>query len=304
VIYQVFFYRGYIKLRSVDIAYAFLDPTERVIEEYIGGYARFNWREKFNIIADGEFLAGGEYQFNGRVASNILNLKYSSKKYNVPYIYLRYFGNHGEWNNNFEPIFSNSISGDFTIKKGKLELKPKGSFISYGNFTYFNEDIQPTQASGTTLLSTIGTDFNVRLAPSDTVDGFRLENELLISSASGASAQDVRLPPLHYNGRFFFRGKWFDNMVPVETGFGLTARTSYFANAYDPVTKQFYVQNDQDIFGYWRADFFLNMKLTNFYFSFKWNYINQPSDSGYFTTPFHPASSRSIDLIVRWLFFD
>lgn len=296
------FYRAYVKLRNVDFSYARLEPT-KTTEEYLGGYVRFNWRDQLAIIAEGELLSGGEYKFEGDIKSNVLNLSYLTLKYNVPFIYNQYFGNHFEWSNNFDPVFANRIDGDVNLDFDRFYFRPKASLTSYGNFLFFNQNREPQQVSGTSVITSLGADLNTRFI-NVAGEGLYLDNEVVVATSSGASQDALRLPPLLFNGRYYFKGKWFNNQVPIETGVGFTTRSSYFAYAYEPSTQQFYLEDDQDIFGYLRTDLFLNMKLTNFYFSFKWNYFNQPSDGGYFATPYHPSSSRSIDLIVRWLFFD
>jgi hypothetical protein len=297
------FLRGYARLRVVDFNYAFFDPVSPVFEEYLGGYARFDWRDKLSISANGEFLVGGEYQLRGDLKSKLINIDYLTMKYNVPFIYSNYFGNHFEWSNAFDPVFVNKVSGDFEVNSKRFEIRPKVSVTSYGGLLYFGRDREPTQANGTTLIGTAGGDFNIRLI-SKKGEGVHFENEVIASSVTGSSADDVRLPPILYNGRHYFKGDLFNDKVPVETGVAITARNAYFANAYDPVTQQFYVQDEQDIFGYWKTDLFFNMRLTNFFFSLKWNYFNQPDDGGYFSTPFYPSEESSIDLIIRWLFFD
>ncbi|MEM9895381.1 MAG: putative porin, partial [Bacteroidota bacterium] len=92
--------------------------------------------------------------------------------------------------------------------------------------------------------------------------------------------------------------------VPIEVGINAHARSRYFANAYAPEIQQFYLQNDLPIEAYYMADLFFNMKLDKFFMGIKFTHIDQPSDDGYFATPFYPGQPRTFDLIFRWLFFD
>ncbi|MDE0472860.1 MAG: hypothetical protein OXH57_13075, partial [Ekhidna sp.] len=73
---------------------------------------------------------------------------------------------------------------------------------------------------------------------------------------------------------------------------------------FSPELQQFYLQDELRIPGYYKADLFINMRLDKFLLSVKWTHIDQPSDNGYFASPFYPGQPRVIDLIFRWMFFD
>lgn len=297
------FYRFYAKIRSVDWEYLLYDPNEEALEKYLGGYIRFNWKEKFAVTGNAEYLLGGEYKIGGNLSSDLINVNYTSMKYRVPFIYSDYFGNHHEWHNNFSSIFSNTLEGQVNLKVKSFEIRPKVQLTSYNNFVYFNENIDPVQSSDPLLISSIGGDFNFRIY-NEKGEGWHLENEVLLTNVSGEDASRIRVPDLFYNGRLFWRGNWFKDLVPVEIGLDAHGRSSYFANAYAPEIQQFYVQNDQEIFGYVAADLFVNMKIDKFFFSLKWTHLNQPQDDGYFVTPNYPGQRKVIDFAVRWMFFD
>ncbi|MEO9484826.1 MAG: putative porin [Ekhidna sp.] len=297
------FYRFYARIRSVNWQYLLYDPEGETAEKYLGGFVRFDWKEKFKVSGNAEYLIGGEYQFGGKLSSDLINLSYDSRKFKVPFVYADYFGNHHEWHNNFESIFSNKLEGQLNLQIKSFEFKPKLSLTAYNNFVYLDQNVDPVQASDGVLISSFGADFNLRIF-NDKQEGWHLENELLATNVSGGSADKVRVPDLFFNGRYFWRGNWFDDLVPVEFGIDAHARSSYLANAYAPEIQQFYLQDVQEIFGYVAADLFVNMKIDKFFFAFKWTHVNQPQDDGYFVTPNYPGQRKVIDLTVRWMFFD
>ena len=297
------FYRFYASLRSVDWNYLLYDPGEEELETYLGGFVRFNWKEKFAVTGNAKYLVGGEYQFGGTLSSDLINVSYNSMKYRVPFIFSDYFGNHHEWHNNFSSIFTNQLTGQLNLKVKSFEIRPKVSLTAYNNYIYLDQNIDPQQLSDGILLSSFGGDFNFRFY-NEKDEGWHLENEVLASTVSGNDADKLRVPDVFYNGRFFWRGNWFKDLVPVEIGIDAHGRSSYRANAYAPEIQQFYLQDDQDVFGYVAADIFLNMKIDKFFFAFKWTHFNQPQDDGYFVTPNYPGQRKVIDLTVRWMFFD
>lgn len=297
------FYRFYARLRSVDWNYLLYDPREETVEKYLGGYVSFDWKEKFKVIGNAEYLVGGEYKFGGNLSSDLINVSYTSMRFAVPFIYKDYFGNHHEWHNNFDPVFSNKLDGQLNLKFKSLEINPKVSLTAYNNFVYFDQNIDPVQASDGVLISSFGGDVNFRIF-NEKGEGWHLENEVLATNVSGGASNSIRVPDLFYNARYFWRGNWFSDKVPVEFGVDAHARTSYFANAYAPEIQQFYLQDNQEIFGYVAADLFVNMKVDKFFFALKWTHFNQPQDDGYFVTPNYPGQRKVIDLTIRWMFFD
>ena len=297
------FYRFYARVRSVDWEYLFYRPGDKVIETYLGGHIRFNWREKFAVTGNAEYLLGGEYKIGGTLTSDLISVNYQSMKYRVPFLFADYFGNHHEWHNNFSSVFSNQLEAQLNVKIKSFEVRPKVSLTSYNNFIYLDQDITPIQTNDPLLISSIGGDFNLRIL-NKKGEGWNLENEVLATTVSGDDADKLRIPDIFYNGRFFWRGNWFKDLVPVEAGIDIHGRSSYFANAYAPEIQQFYLQDSQEVFGDVVTDLFVNMKVDKFFFSLKWNYFNQPQDDGYFVSPNFPGQRRVIDLTVRWMFFD
>jgi len=298
------FYRAYVKLRAVDFDYNFLDPRSRRVEKYLGGYTRFKWKDKFAINASGEYLAdGGFYTLGGAISSDLVNLEYRTSKSDVPVIYDSYFGNHHEWANSFDAVFFNQLKGDLNLNFKGIEFKPKMELTTVQNHLYFDQQRQPDQLEKAILSTSIGAQLNFRFL-NKKGEGWHLENEGTFTEVTGDRADVVRIPQIFYNGRLFWRGNWFKDLVPIEIGLDTHARSSYFSNNYAPETQQFYIQDEFEIPGYYKADFFVNMRLDKFFFSLKWTHIDQPSDGGYFTTPYYPGQPRSLDLIVKWMFFD
>ncbi|MEP5613603.1 MAG: putative porin [Cyclobacteriaceae bacterium] len=297
------FYRAYVKLRTVDFDYFFLDPLGKTTETYLGGYTRFNWKEKFRVIGEAEVMQTGEYLFGGALESNLINLKYTSKSYRVPIIYENYFGNHYEWNNNFSPVFVNKLDGSIKLSYKAFSFIPKVSLTAYNDFVYFNQSQEPVQASDGIAVATIGGEINTVIRGRKD-EGFHIQNEVLVTNVSGGSADAIRIPELFYNGRYYWAGWVFKDKIPVQMGVDLHARSSYFANDYNPVNQQFFLQDDFEISSYFKADLFLTMRVDKFYVGIKWSHFNQPPDNGYFVTPYYPGQPKNFDLLIRWTFFD
>lgn len=298
------FYRLYIKSRILDIDYLYFDPTSGVVETYLGGYARFDWKEKFNVEAIAEFLQSGEYKLIGKINSDLIFGSYKSVLSRPSFLMEDYFANNHEWHNDFRSAFTNEITGGLKVETRNIKVKPSGRILTMNNFTYFNQNIEPAQADAAVLFSLGGEiDFTFY---SDKIrdEGFHLENEVFYTEVSGGDADKIRVPKLFYNGRAYWTGFVFQNTMGLELGVDLHAKTGYKALSYAPEIQQFYLQDNFIIDAFLTVDAFLAIQVDKLRVFVKFTQVNQPVDGGYFITPYYPGEQRMIGLGARWLFFD
>ncbi len=299
------FYRAYIKRRTFDFSYKYWDPINKSGENYIGGYSRFTWRDKFNIEANGEYLQTGEYKLIGKLNSDFIFGSYSSVRAKAPIFYERYFGNHNEWSNSLDATFSNEVQGGVNVKAKYFNLKPTVRIMSMSNFIYLDQDKMPQQSGAVGILTAIGGNFNFKVTTNRKYqEAIHFENEIYLTSVSGGASSNLRVPPVFYNGRLFWRGAWFKKTMNVETGLNIHAKSSYYALDYSPNLQHFYLQDDFRIDRYYTAGVFCNMQVNNVRVFVKWIHVNQQNDDGYFITPNYPGEQGMFDLGVNWTFYD
>lgn len=297
------FYRFYVKRRDVDFAYRFLNPG-KVAENYLGGLTRFSWKE-FQVQGEAELLPTGEFKLVGSLDSPLLYASYSSSRYKPSYLSDSYFGNHYEWRNNFSQAFANEIKGGLKLSFGNLDFQPQAVISNLDDFYYFDRQREASQASGSALITRIGGHVNYKLFTSkEKGNAFHFNNEVFYNTNTGNASDLIRIPEFFFNSRYFWKGNIFQQSVPIEVGINAHGKSGYFANAYDPVNQQFYLQDDFKIDSFVAMDFFLNMRIDKVFAFFKVTHVNQPTNGGYFVTPDYPGQSRVLDFGVRWLFFD
>jgi hypothetical protein len=89
--------------------------------------------------------------------------------------------------------------------------------------------------------------------------------------------------------------------------FGVQVYTpsDYQADAYMPVTQQFYLQNDFIVRRYPVAEVFITADIKNLNVFLKMANVAQDlTAKGYFMTPYYPANQRSFIFGIKWMFFD
>ena len=301
------FYRFYIKNRVVKHEALYFNPMSRKVENYLGGRVDFRWKEIFEIQGSAELMQTGEYNFKGSLKSELINLEYKSMLYQPSSLKQRFFGNHYDWDHDFDNVFSNQINGFLSFNWWQFQFIPKISLTSYSNYVYFAQDKMPNVAADANLISQLGGEINLFLPTNKTLSyGFRFKNEVIFTKVSGGQSDAFRIPTTFLNMKAYWEGSWFNHTIPVQIGIDVHHKSAYYANAYDPVTQQFYLQNDEKIFeGYsYPTNLFWNMRIEKVFLFIKSTHISQPNDGGYFVTPKYPGQQRVLDFGFKWLFFD
>lgn len=301
------FYRFYVKNRVVNHTALYFNPMSRRVENYLGGRVDFRWKDIFEIQGSAELMQTGEYNFNSSLKSELINVEYRSMLYQPSSLKQRFFGNHYDWNNDFNNIFSNQINGSLSLRWWHFQFIPNISLTTYSKYVYFDEDKMPNVAPDANLISQLGGEIKLFLATNKNLNyGFHFENEVIFTEVSGGQSDVFRIPTTFLNMKAYWKGSWFNHSIPVQIGIDVHHKSAYYANAYDPVTQQFYLQNEEKIFeGYsYPANLFWNMRIEKVFLFIKLTQMSQPNNGGYFVTPKYPGQQRALDFGFKWLFFD
>jgi hypothetical protein len=131
---------------------------------------------------------------------------------------------------------------------------------------------------------------------------FHLEHYAYLQSASNAI---IRLPELSGLARYTYRAKFF-GITQFQLGFDVFYRTSYYANAYNPATRMFHLQNEVRVGNYPLFDpfFAAQVKRANFFIKFEHANENFVFRTGQYFTPHYPVSQGSFRFGLRWRFYD
>jgi len=299
------FYRLYLKRRDMNFDYLYFNPTSHFSENFVGGYTRFDWKEKFNVEAQAEIMQTGQYKLIGSLNSDFLFGSYKSFRYKPSFISEQYFGNNYEWHNSFKSGFTNEIQGGIKVKVKNLTVKPQIRLLTMNQFMYFDTLQNPQQSGSIAFMASVGGNFDLKFTTNKTYnESFHFENEIFFTQKSGAGSDLIRVPQLFYNGKIYWNVNIFKKAMPSQIGVDIHAQSSYYGLSYAPGIQQFYLQDKFNIQGYYTIDPYFSMKVENVRVFIKYVYANQQANSGYFVTPYYPGIKRMIDFGVRWLFFD
>ncbi|HEY9117520.1 MAG TPA: putative porin, partial [Roseivirga sp.] len=215
------------------------------------------------------------------------------------FLFQQYNGQQKSWDNSFGNESSDNIRGTIKLNSGSLSFRPFLRFSRISNYLYFDENRLPAQANSDVILLTPGFNFDLKLSQKIT-----WSSELHYNNISGGASDLYRLPEVLVLSQLAYRNEVFGGKMIVHTGIEAHYRTAYEALDYDPIIQQFYLQNGFENDAFVKADVFLNFKVGNFLFLLKMAHLNQSGFNGYFITPEYAGVKRTLDMGVRWLFFD
>ena len=90
----------------------------------------------------------------------------------------------------------------------------------------------------------------------------------------------------------------------MQMGVTLNYFTSYYANGYNPIVGDFYVQNQQEIGDFPMIDFYINAKIRTARIYLKAEHLNAAfGESNYYNAPNYPYRDFMIRFGVEWNFF-
>ena len=205
-----------------------------------------------------------------------------------------YYSNHFEWINHFSNINEMKIQASIHSQQYKTTVGANYSLI--GNYIYNNESALPAQASGELLILSayINKDF--------VSDHWVVRTQLHVQKANNANY--IHLPSFEGFLSINYITLW-SKVMHTQIGIDTRYNTAFYADAYEPATSRFYLQNKEMLGNYPFIDFHINLKLkrTRFFF----NMMNMGSGlvgNNYFVSPGYPYYRRTFRIGIAWSFYN
>jgi hypothetical protein len=306
------YYRLYYKRRDIRYEPHYLPPVQES-EDYTGFSLRLAADSSLMVSAEGEYLWGGFYKASAFVRFKWLEVSLRRTLYKPAFMQENYFGNHDEWYNEFEAPAANELKASVNLPLGRLQFKGGVQVSVVERHIYFTGNIvdslagtkrrvnvRPQQADAAAQILSPFAFVRWEFAPN-----LFWENEITYTQVSGKAESVFNIPTWLYNGSVYFEGEMFGGNLYGQLGLDAHWKSSYYANAYDPVTRQYLVQNDFLVQAYPIIDVFFGFRIARTRVFVRMSHLNQglPAE-GYFLTPYYSGTGRTFDLGIDWLFFD
>ena len=210
------------------------------------------------------------------------------------YFQEEFYSNRIWWKKDLKMEQRMTVGGNLGIPGRKLELGANYALIN--NFIYNNTKGIPSQFGGQLLVLSAyaDKDFNFR--------NLHFRTRLLWQKPSNEEV--LHLPDFSGFVSAYYKFV-ISKVLFTQIGFDVRYNTSYYADAYNPVTGLFYLQNDAKIGDFPYIDAYANLRLKRTRLFFKMmNVGTEFMNKEYYTVPGYPMNRMTFRMGIAWAFYD
>lgn len=200
-----------------------------------------------------------------------------------------YSSNHFIWDYNFDKELTKKLFGRYKAPGLHAEV----SLNQINNFTYFDYNCRPKQYNDNLEILKALLFKKIELKP------LVFDNTLIYQSVSNNNI--LHLPEFIAVHSTYLNLAFFDKALYFQPGFDLRFYTEYYADAYMPSIRQFYLQNEEKIGNYPKIDVFLNFRIKRARMFFKLAHANDfLIDRYYYGVPNYPMDGIEFKFGIKW----
>jgi hypothetical protein len=247
-----------------------------------------NNKNDFKLVANLDQTLGSQQKNIGSIHGGIELITRSPSWY-----FQKFNSNYYRWSIDLKKENYMILFGEYRFRKVEAGVK----FTTLGNYTYFNDSVYPMQLEKTATMLQIY--FNGTIP----VKKFGVNTRLVYQTTSAPN--EIIIPTFSGTLDLFFKSPLFKQAAIVQTGFQFTYFSSFYALAYMPAIRDFYIQNQKKIGNYLYADVYLTIQIKQARLFIK--YANLTSLFGnydYYMAPNYPARDARFYFGVNWRFHD
>ncbi len=198
------------------------------------------------------------------------------------------------WERDFQKTIENKVSGryDWTDNFGI-----QGNYYLVSNLIYWDTSALPQQ---TDTLTNIG-QLMVRLKLN--LGRFHIDNSVVLQQTDNSI---LRFPTLATKHSLYFEGNLFKKALFTRVGLDIRYNSAYYFDNFQPITGQFYQNNNWKMSMLPIADVFMNFKVQSFRAFVKLENVNNliNNQQVYFTAPNYPIRDWTFRFGISWYFTD
>ena len=299
----IYMYFG-VKQQYIEVADTL---TKQVFNHIIpkAGLSTFLFKS-FRLKVDGFYVIGdhndGDYSLNARLNQvlgsekknfGVINLRAEMAKQSPSWFYNLYHGNHLRWEEDFK-------AENYLTFEAKYSFKGITAGVNYqkiDNYIFMNKKAHPDQTDLTQSVFTATLDYTKK------IKDFTIDAHLIYQKPKSDSL--LRVPEFIGHLSINYTKPLFENATTIQPGIEVFYNTSYFADAYMPATRSFYLQSQNKIGNAIYADLYLNFTIKNTIFFFKYQHFNAAlTGFNYYLVPHYPMHDYAIKFGLIWRFID
>lgn len=255
-----------------------------------------------NIAGDfeGNFLtAEASYNLTDDISvTGLFNNSSKAPNYNWLLYQSDYINYNWDNSQNFNNIITQQLA--FELHSNQL-ANVSFDYNNISNYTYFQKDdlggVKPYQSSATINY------FRIKAEKEFKYGKFALDNTVMYQEVLNGE-RVLNVPQIITRNTLYFSDHIFKRALFLQTGIVFNYFTKYNMNAYDPLLAEFYVQNDTEIGGFPRLDFFVNIRIRQTRIFVKAEHFNSSfTGYNYYSAPNYPYRDFTVRFGLVWNFF-
>lgn len=205
------------------------------------------------------------------------------------------------WLNNFK----NEKINNLIVNANTQWINATAQFTILNDYLYFQDLEQvvnqqlvtPHQYSGTINY------LSLKAAKEFKYKKWALDNTFLYQKVTQKEAI-LNVPDITLRSTIYFSDTVFKNAMFIQTGITINYFTEYFANDYNPILGEFFVQNEKQIGNFPMLDFFVNARVRQTRIFLKAEHFNSSfTGNTYYSAPNTPYRDFMIRFGLVWNFF-
>lgn len=243
-------------------------------------------------IAKYKFNDDYDFQFSYQKLNSLPNLNYTL--YQSDYVSYNWYNN-----------FKNEKRNQFQFQANTKWLNLEANYTVLNDFLYFQDQsndsaiitVKPFQYDNTINF------FSVKASKEFKYWKFALDNTILFQSVE-QSNDVLNVPQIVTRNTLYFTDHVFKKAMLIQTGITFNYFTDYYANSYNPLIGEFYVQNQQKIGNFPMLDFFVNAKVKGMRIFLKAEHFNSAwTGYNFYSAPNYPYRDFLVRFGVVWNMF-
>jgi hypothetical protein len=300
-----FNYRAYLRQRiySMKGTYNLSDTTLATyrlgprFENILGLWVSYYFKDSTqHLTAEAQHLLGRDFLIRGELSTRWIRGGYQTAFWTPDLLMQRYISNHLQWRNNFNLTGANTLYGSIPLRTRRLVFEPEVQYHLLTNYVYYDTTARPRQLNGSFSLLRLGTNLRWNVN--------RWNAAALAYYTLNSNPDVLRIPSLFASAQLTFDFV-YAKVLFVQLGAAVHYKSSYLADAYMPLTQQFYLQNNFVVDRYAVADVFANLRIRRVRLLLKMSHVNEGLGTpGYFITPGYLGLRRTFSFGLNWPLFD
>ena len=251
-----------------------------------------NLDAKLQYDLDDENQVTFQYQNINKLPNNNYNLYQSS--------YIDY-----NWSNDFKNEKINSFTANATTQwvNASLQFSVLNDHLYFDDVSTASQKLANTQIVSPSQYNGTINYLSVKLSKEIQFGKFALDNTFLYQKVD---QQDpiLNVPEIVTRNTFYFSNYFFKKALYLQTGIVFNYFTKYYANDYNPVVGEFFVQRDKEIGNFPNLDFFINARIQRTRIYFKAEHFNSSlTGNNFYSSSNNPYRVFTIRFGLVWNFF-